>query len=25
MRETSHDPIVEPDGHPASLRQVRSA
>ena len=25
MRETSHDPIVEPDGHPASLRQARSA
>ena len=25
IRETSHDPIVEPDGHPAPLRQARRA
>jgi hypothetical protein len=23
IRETSHDPIVEPDGHPAPLHQAR--
>jgi hypothetical protein len=25
VRENSHDPIVEPDGHPAPLRQARGA
>jgi Family of unknown function (DUF5690) len=25
IRENSHDPIVEPDGHPTPLRQARSA